>query len=460
MKLSEILPVCNLKHDPEITGLYLNSNEVQPGGMFFAISGKSSDGHDYIRDAIKRGAACIVTEKEHIHSHYVNPNLKEQIREIANKFYGPTNSLVGVTGTNGKTTISFFLAQILDAKIIGTLGIGKWHNLQESSNTTPDLLRVYRESGAGLTVMEVSSDALEQKRVLGLNFEAVIFSNFSQDHMDTHKTMANYWQAKSRLFTDYDYKLAIVNADDVKAKELIAKIPSKIMLTSLTNIKTKFDHVNLVARSNKEDHMLLTIHTLVHEREELIKIKCPMLSDYNISNLLQAIAFALYKNQQNMDLRHLRLPPGRMEVVEYGDEPRFIVDYAHTPDALEKLLTAVKGMNFDRLILVFGCGGNRDRSKRSIMGYIAAKYSDIVILTEDNSRGECTKSIFNDIAKGELGFNFIFELERKAAIAKAFFYSKKKDIIIVAGKGHEQKPISDIALIRMVLDEFRETNSN
>jgi len=434
------------KNKVDILGLSLDSRFVKKGDLFFALNGHINDGRKFIKDAFDKGAHFVLSESDY-------PDLRSKVSQIASRFYNdPTKDidLIGVTGTNGKTTISYLVSQacnLLNIKsgLIGTLGCGFLDCLNDCGNTTPDAIYIQKISKklkneeCKLIAMEVSSHALEQHRIDGCFFDVAVFTNLTHDHLDYHLNMENYFLAKERLFKFNSIKHGVVNIDDEFGSILHKKYGSKIMTYSLSNKNADIYVLN-------RRFSMSGISAIVILPEGKITIESSLIGEFNLSNLLAVIGVLLHLNINIYDIsnviKRLIAPPGRMQLVDC-DEFKAVVDYAHTPDALEKILIFLKEIiNVGgKIITVFGCGGDRDISKRAVMGKIASKYSDVIILTNDNPRFEDELNIINDIKSGINNVKTIVETDRKKAIKFGCSIASKGDLLLVAGKGHENYQI-------------------
>ena len=441
-----------LVDDPQIEGLTLDSRSVQPGWLFIAVPGVRADGRAYLAGAYGRGAAAAVYEEKNFSSdsRYTNAiavkNLREHIGTIADRFYGsPSRRLqvIGVTGTNGKTTTTHLLAQVLDSPqarcgLIGTLGSGFPGRLDPSLHTTPDALSVhglmakFADAGAKTVCMEVSSHALDQARVGGVAFDIAVFTNLTRDHLDYHGDMDAYGAAKAKLFDFPDLKAAVINQDDSFGQALIARARMPVMSFGL-----KGGDVQARRLTPSTQGLSLTVATPAGE----VELSSPLLGRFNAANLLAVLAVLLVMGMPLTEAaaRLAKAQPvaGRMERFGGGDkQPLVVVDYAHTPDALEKALQALREHTSGKLLCVFGCGGDRDRGKRPQMGRIAEQLADIVIVTNDNPRHEDPAAIINEIVAGMQGTPRAVP-ERTRAIRTALAEAHDGDIVLIAGKGHE-----------------------
>lgn len=467
-----------LAYDPEIRGITLDSRAVQHGWLFIAVPGARTDGRAYIAGAYSRGAAAAVYEMNGFEPDARSANaigvraLREHIGVIADRFYdAPSRKLnvVGVTGTNGKTTTTHLLAQALDRPdarcgLIGTLGCGFPGRLDPSLHTTPDAVSVHRllaefASAKTRTVcMEVSSHALDQARVASVAFDIAVFTNLTRDHLDYHGDMDAYAAAKARLFDFPHLKAAVINQDDTFGHELIERARHRIKVLSFG---LRGGDVQALSVQPSSNGLALTVDTPDGETV----LRSPLLGRFNASNLLAVLAVLLVAGVPLATaagaLAHAQPVAGRMERFGGGDShPLVVVDYAHTPDALEKALQALREHTRGRLVCVFGCGGDRDRGKRAQMGRIAERLSDVVILTNDNPRHEDPAAIIHEISAGMQTTPSVVP-DRVQAIRAALSEARTGDIVLVAGKGHEdyqqigdqRLPYSDRDAVRVLLGE-------
>ena len=463
-----------LADDPEIHGITLDSRAVQHGWLFIAIPGARADGRAYLAGAYARGAAAAVYETKDFapETRYTSSigikSLREYIGVIASRFYdAPSHKLkvVGVTGTNGKTTTTHLLAQALDRPaarcgLIGTLGSGFPGQLDASLNTTPDavslqsLLAKFADSGSTTVCMEVSSHALDQARVAGVAFDIVVFTNLTRDHLDYHGDMESYAAAKARLFDFPDIEAAVINQDDAFGRELIERTRGRVPVLSF-GLQGGDVRARLVQPSVAG--LALTVVTPHGE----VSLRSPLLGRFNAANLLAVLAVLLVSGMPLAEaaarLAQAQPVAGRMERFGGGaGQPLVVVDYAHTPDALEKVLQALREHTQGKLVCVFGCGGDRDRGKRPLMGRIAEQLADVVILTSDNPRHEEPASIINEIVAGMQSIPRA-QPDRVQAIRAALKLARAGDIVLVAGKGHEDyQQIGDQRLAYSDRDTVRE----
>ncbi len=477
------------QHDPVITGVTLDSRKVQPGDLFLALPGSRTDGCEFINAAIEKGAAAVLRESPAGADIEIRqriplipiPNLRHRAGIIAARFYGAPSAamrVVGITGTNGKTSCSHFLGQALGdttpAGVIGTLGSGLFGELRESCNTTPDpvtlqsLLTQFRDKGARHAVMEVSSHALEQRRVQGVCFDTAVFTNLSRDHLDYHGDMASYGAAKRKLFAMPGLRRAVINADDEFGRELLNSLPEGIKVCGYT-LEGKSGAAAMVAGTDLHlgpKGLRMSVQTPWGNSE----IKSPLPGRFNAGNLLAVLATLLMLEvpleQAVARLSRLAPVPGRMESFGGEGTPLVVVDYAHTPEALEQVLIALREHG-EQLWCVFGCGGDRDRGKRPLMGAVAGKYADHVMITDDNPRSEDPEVIVADILAGISGSGDVAVChDRAGAITAVVQQASVRDVVLVAGKGHEQfqqigdlkRPFSDRDVVQRALAEWRARN--
>lgn len=452
-----------------ITGLSADSRTTQPGDLFLAHAATREHHEQHIQQAIENGAVAVLRESfENIENFVVKqyknhsapilavPILRSKVGLIAARFYGyPSENVhvVGITGTNGKTSCSQYIAQILEKNqhpcgVIGTLGTGFPDNIHAdaASLTTPDAINLQKtlaelkQNGAEYIAMEVSSHSLAQHRVAGVNFEIGVFTNLTQDHLDYHGTMENYGQAKRQLFLSPNLGHAVINADDAFGQTLLSEFSPKISCYAYTLQDTETFIPTVSAHNIKLNHHGISAQIKTPWGEGTLKTH--LLGKFNLSNLLAVITtlgvLGIPLNDILAHIPKLKTVPGRMQMAGGGKLPLVVVDYAHTPDALEKALTSLREHTHGQLWCVFGCGGNRDKNKRHMMGEIAERFSDQLIITDDNPRFENPEDIANDILKGLLcPWAAEVEHDRHTAIAHAIDCATAGDIILVAGKGHE-----------------------
>jgi UDP-N-acetylmuramoyl-L-alanyl-D-glutamate--2,6-diaminopimelate ligase len=460
-----------------------DSRTVQPGDAFAAYPGTRADGRAYIAQAIRSGAGAVLWEPQ---GFAWNPewsaaqlpveNLKSKVGVIADFIFGsPSQALwvVGVTGTNGKTSCTHWIARSLDrcgrrAAVVGTLGNGLVDALEHATHTTPDaallqeMLARYKSAGARSVALEVSSHGLDQGRVNGVAFDVALFTNLTRDHLDYHGTMAAYGAAKARLFGWPGLHAAVINADDAFGQSLADAARArgqKVLTYGLANAD-----VAATGIANASRGVALSVATPWGRGD----IQTKLVGAFNASNLLGCLAVLLASDVPLVDalvaLASVEPPPGRMQRLGGGAAPLVVVDYAHSPDALEKVLTALKPavQEGGALICVFGCGGDRDAGKRPEMGRIVSALADRVIVTSDNPRGEDPAGIASAIVRGirdSGNRHWIVDLDRTTAINAGIGGAKSGDVVLIAGKGHEdyqeangvRTPFSDVAVASAAL---------
>lgn len=481
MLLKQLLSVLQLDSsfdkqslEVEISGLAIDSRQVQQGGLFIALKGALSDGRDYIAPAIKQGAVAVLyqagdgfepakQEKKAAVCLAVD-DLAQKLGALAAAFYHQPSEkmqLIGVTGTNGKTSISFIVAQLLslsqrECVLAGTLGNGTLGNLQPSTNTTSDVLSLnallaqHQQQGVDYAALEVSSHGIVQGRVNGVNFASLIFSNLSHDHLDFHGDYQSYGKAKLSLLTDWPAESLVVDFDDSFIQPELKTLQNtgkKLILVSQREPKQlpetcqSYWQIQNIQAKNSGCAVELLHHS--HGDCDAYRFEVPVLGAFNVKNILLAaaalVSLGFDFSALSQHFTKLELPSGRMQLVNplVGDQPAVVVDYAHTPDALEQVLLALKQHVQKRLICVFGCGGDRDTSKRNEMGEISELHADRVIVTNDNPRSEAPEIIAANIQSTMFG-QAQCVLDRRLAINTAISEAKAGDLVLIAGKGHEQ----------------------
>ena len=462
--------------DCEIKGLTSDSREVKKDYLFVAVKGSSQDGHKYLSDAVQRGACALVVEN--VANVFPNvpivrvPDTRAALSDLASRFYNyPSKdmNLIGITGTNGKTTTSYILESILkeggrNVGVIGTINYRYKGKSFQTSLTTPesnDLMKILgemRDAGVTDIILEVSSHSLEQGRVRGLNWSRALFTNFSRDHLDYHLTMEEYFKAKSLLFAslreEEGQAKTIINMDDPKGRELQRITKASTVSYGLGD--------NCSVRATDIHSSVEGLHFRMTMPAGDTPITSTLFGQMNVYNILAAAAVAfsldIDLNTISRGIQKLAFVPGRLQHVENKQGLSIFVDYAHSTDALKKVLQTVRQLTKGRLITVFGCGGDRDKGKRPDMGRVAGMYSDYAIITSDNPRGESPEKIADEIEAGmkesglkRVTFNFSLNakgyeiiLDRRKAIHAAVKIANKEggDIILIAGKGHEQYQIT------------------
>ncbi len=472
-------------NNPNITSIHYDSRSVLPGGLFVAVSGLSVDGSRFIPDALKKGAVAIITENDDIPSDIKRDiaiikteNTRKALAEVSAAFYGkngrtPSEELVmlAVTGTNGKTTITYILEKILNEAgfttgVIGTINFRYKGQCFPNPRTTPEsldlqrMLREMKDQGVTHVIMEVSSHAIDLDRVWKCHFDVAAFTNLTQDHLDYHENLDSYFECKKRLFTENltcgpkaGKTTAVINTDDPRGKELTSSINIKSIKTGSSSdcdILVESSEINLrgIKARIKANRGHLSIHST-------------LVGKFNLENILVSagVAAALDVKGSTIEkaIHDFDNTPGRMNTIKNSKNRFVFVDYAHTPDALENVLSTLKDLATGRIISVFGCGGDRDNSKRPEMGRIGCQYSDISIITSDNPRTEDPNLIIDDILKGiptelkelkstmdirtSLPGGFLVIKDRKKAISAGIQFSREGDSILIAGKGHEDYQI-------------------
>ncbi|MGK0674304.1 MAG: UDP-N-acetylmuramoyl-L-alanyl-D-glutamate--2,6-diaminopimelate ligase [Halothiobacillaceae bacterium] len=492
MLLSRLLAglvLVEAKDDRPILGLCADSRRVQPGHLFIARRGERFHALEHAPEAVGRGAVAILAAEGDAAGLratlgvpvFVLKDLVPMLGKLADRFYGEPSKavrVIGVTGTNGKTSVTHFIAQALaragqSSGLIGTLGMGPWDALRPATHTTPDVLTVHaelarqRDAGVRYVAMEVSSHALDQGRVAGVRFRAAVFTNLTHDHLDYHGSLHAYARAKRRLFEELQPEAAILNMDDALGRELLEGLQGRMprWAYGLGAQPWSADGASVVeARSLRLDADGIRIELATPLGQGVLT--SPLMGEFNASNLLAALATLLELGMPLQDalihLGQVAAPAGRMERFTAPGRPRVVIDYAHTPDALDKALRTLRRHAVGRLIVVFGCGGERDAAKRPRMGAIAASLADRVVLTDDNPRGEDGEAIIRAIRAGmPEGRDVLIERDRRRAITLAVAEAAPEDIVLIAGKGHEdyqevageRHPFSDRAVVLELLEE-------
>jgi len=485
MPLNQLFPQAD--SSTLIREMTLDSRKVRPGDLFLAVPGLQQDGRLHIADAIARGASAVAYEASgapevSAASAVLVPvrNLAGQLSGIAGRFYGePSRSLhlVGVTGTNGKTSVTYLIAQALDrlnerCGIIGTLGTGFHGELVLGRHTTPDAIGVQanlaglRKLGARAVAMEVSSHGLAQGRVAALAFDVAVFTNLSRDHLDYHGSMEAYGEVKARLFSMPGVSCRVINLDDPFGRSLAVQQDESRLITY--SLEDSAAHLYCIDARLDDDGIHARLVTPQGERS----LRSPLLGRFNVSNVLAAVGALMGMNYPLDEilsvLPELQGPAGRMQRLGGGDQPLVVVDYAHTPDALEKVLSALRPHTQGTLTCLFGCGGERDRGKRALMAEVAERLADRVVVTDDNPRNEDPQTILDDIRTGfSAPERVTFIPGRGDAIARAIADSEVQDVVLLAGKGHEdyqeikgeRLPFSDLEQAAMALTAWRNAHA-
>lgn len=472
-----------------VSGLSMDSRKTRPGDLFLACHGTRTSGIHYLQAAIESGAAVIAAEADAGVAGVINgipvvavEDLRHKTGTIAARFYGHPSermNVVGITGTNGKTSVASFIAQVLStvtghkAGLIGTLGYGPHMNLVPGPNTTPDPVTIQQtlaefvQQGMDTAIMEVTSIGLDQGRVVGVDFNLGLLTNLTVDHLDYHGDMQTYAEAKKQLFTNHGIRHAIINLDDAYGRRLAGEIADQVPVTGyglvdrFSNNAKAGDVPAVVAVVDEDDRgMTLVVKSPWGEAQ----LNTVLSGRYNAHNLLASLAalclLELPFESAIAQLSHVTPVPGRLERFGGKEQPAVYVDYAHTPDALQHVLNYLKNRCAGTLVCVFGCGGDRDKSKRPRMGAIAEDYADQVILTNDNPRYEDPAAIIKDILAGVTEPDAVqIQPDRSAAINGAIQAASPGDVVLIAGKGHEtyqeiagqRYPFSDRQLVRNLL---------
>jgi UDP-N-acetylmuramoyl-L-alanyl-D-glutamate--2,6-diaminopimelate ligase len=455
--------------DIEVTGLAYDSRQTGPGTLFFSVSGFQRDGHEFAPEAVERGAAALVVERPLGLGvpEIVVDDVRAAMAPAAARFHGdPTTRLrvVGITGTNGKTTTAWLLRHLLETAgtrcgLLGTVTSVIGGDEQPVVRTTPEAIDLQAtfaamvHAGDAACAMEVSSHALDLHRADGIHWAAAVFTNLSRDHLDFHGTMEEYFAAKRRLF-EAGPAVAIVNTDDEYGRRLAAELEGAVTF----------------AVERDADWRALDVHTGLDGSRYRVtgpggeaEVRSPLPGRFNVFNTLAALAAAaalgVDLDEAAAALESFRAAPGRFEPVDEGQDFAVLVDYAHTPDSLENVLRAARELTTGRVIAVFGAGGDRDRGKRPLMGEIAARLADVAIVTSDNPRSEDPEAIIREILEGA-GPGVESLVDRREAIGRAVGLAQAGDVVVVAGKGHEQGqefeggrklPFDDVAVVREAL---------
>ena len=463
----------------EIEGIAYNSNQVKRGSIFVAIKGQAVDGHDYIEEAIEKGACAVILDDENRMINgiptVVVPNTRKALGTISTAFFGNPSAemiLIGITGTNGKTTTAYLAESILreagfKTGLIGTIDYHFEGTVHKATTTTPEsydlqkMLKDMLKEGVSHVIMEVSSHAIHQYRVEGCHFDIGVFTNCTSDHLDYHKTIDHYFESKASLFTHFLRKsmkpnpLALINLDDPKGQAVWERLP-------LHKMSYGFEGERDI--SAKDIHTSITgLSAIAITPKGNFPIRSPLMGEFNLYNILASVGIGLVLKVDLEEVRGgieaLGGVPGRVEGIQNERGLHIFVDYAHTPDALERILRTMGNLKGGgRIITVFGCGGDRDREKRPRMGAIAGRYSDLVVITSDNPRTEDSAAIIKEIeegmrtdsiremgpeelARGFRGKGYIKVLKRREGIRLAIKLAQAGDVVLVAGKGHEDYQI-------------------
>jgi UDP-N-acetylmuramoyl-L-alanyl-D-glutamate--2,6-diaminopimelate ligase len=490
MDLREIFPAAAAPLPRlDIEAITMDSREAAPHGLFLACRGAEHHGLEFLGEALERGVSAIAWESASgvqlpaLPGNVVGiavTDLRRQLGDIGNRFFGRPSeriAVVGITGTNGKTTVAWLLAQALRrlgrrAGYLGTLGYGLGTDMRADRLTTPDCLTVHRrlreflDAGASLAVAEVSSHALDQGRVDGVRFRIAAFTNLTQDHLDYHTDMRSYGRAKQRLFTEARPEQAVINVGDAFGRELAAQPAGhqKLLKVAVAAASESSDDADLVARTVSSQRGSLALE--FHYAGGIARVESSLTGAFNAENLVVAAGVLLCAgfslDEAAAALGAAESPPGRMQRIEGSDHgPVVIVDFAHTPDAIRRVLQALRAASSGALWCVFGCGGNRDATKRSVMGAVAGELADHVIVTDDNPRDENPAEITAQIVAGIADKARLLVInDREQAIGEAIRSAAPGDVVLIAGKGHEsfqlssgaRRPFSDQDVARRALE--------
>lgn len=479
-----------------LTDISMDSRRVTAGALFLALAKNEDERQKHLHQALDRGAFAVLIDadkpltqaemvmlNEAVVSAYPVQHLSKKAGSIAARFYQQPSqhmTVIAVTGTNGKTSVSQFIAQALEADgkpcgVIGTMGAGRLSDLEMTGMTTPDpvsmqrLLAGFELEGCKYVVLEASSHALEQGRLNSVDINVAVLTNLSRDHLDYHHTMADYARAKQRLFEMGSVSHAVINACDTFGQALIKALPTDIQLITYSSS----DQADVSASAIHCHRGGMQFELTIDGQQQVTTL--PVLGRFNVDNALATLGVLLsigyQPSQARNSLSHCRAVAGRMEAYGVEGQPMLVIDYAHTPDALEQALRTLRGhlSKQGKLWCVFGCGGDRDKGKRPLMGKIAETEADEIIITDDNPRTEDHQSIAEDILAGcQQPQNIRIELNRKAAIGYAIAHAAPNDIVLVAGKGHEayqeidhiKYPFSDAVVIRDVLGDLQNSVYN
>jgi UDP-N-acetylmuramoyl-L-alanyl-D-glutamate--2,6-diaminopimelate ligase len=468
--------------DRAVESIAYDSRRVQRNGLFVALRGKKTDGHEFIGHAIEKGASVIVTEREEQHPRVtclLVENTRIALADLSANFYGHPGGklkLAAVTGTNGKTTTTFLIKHIcekagLRCGLIGTVRYEIGERVLPAIRTTPEsldlqeLLAQIVNAGCRAAAMEVSSHALAQDRTRGLEWNVAVFTNLTQDHLDFHRTMESYFDSKAKLFTQLGGQqkkrrpVAVVNIDDRYGEQLLGKIDRRVaVITYGMGARADF------RASNYRVEFTGTSYQLDAQGKSYL-VRVPLIGRFNVANSVAALAAA---NALGISLRDAVLSlgkspqvPGRLELVPAKRQFQVFVDYAHTPDALRNVLKTLRELEPHRLIVVFGCGGSRDRQKRPLMGGMTDRHADYAIITSDNPRKEDPSAIVAEIEKGFRSNRYEKIVDRTQAIGRAIALAEPRDIVLIAGKGHENYqefadytiPFDDIQVARRAIED-------
>lgn len=470
-------------HDVEIAAIHYDSRQIGRGDVFVAIKGATTDGHRYINAAVTKGAKVVVVEDDtalpdsfFMHTGVVKivvPDTRKALAQMAaNYFSHPARKLklIGVTGTNGKTSTTYFIKAILEAQgmtagLLGTVEYRIGDEIRSATHTTPESLELNKllatmvDRGCSAAAMEVSSHALALRRVHGIEFSAAVFTNLTQDHLDFHRTMEDYFRAKKILFDGLSADaVAITNIDDPRGKAIVADTEAHVLSYGTSPAAE--------VRASDVSVSLSGSRFTVTYQQEAREVQTPLIGRFNVQNALAAyatgVALGIDRKTIEEGIARVQVVPGRFQYIASHEGWIAVVDYAHTPDALENCLRTIHDiMSHDKrgqIITVFGCGGDRDKGKRPLMGRVATELSDVTVITSDNPRSENPEAIVRDIQAGCLpGTTVYTEVDRRKAIALALGMARAGDVVLIAGKGHETYQI--IGDRRVHFDDREEVES-
>lgn len=452
MKLSELLKGLDYTgeyEDREVTDVTQDSRLVKEGFLFICIKGASFDGHSVAAEMLGKGAVAVVCDHDlGLKNQIITSNTRNAYSILCANYYGnPADKLklIGLTGTNGKTTTSFLIKQVLENSgkkvgLVGTVQNMVGDEIYPAKFTTPDphelqkLFRMMVDAGCEYCVMEVSSQALAQGRVNGLHFAIGAFTNLTQDHLDYHKTWENYFNAKRKLFENCD--IAVTNADDENGLKIVSGLPCKVITYAINTNDADYVAKNVNFKASGVEYELVGL-------ENIGRCHCPIPGRFSVYNSLCAACCAITAGVEFTAVLEAISKctgvKGRIEVVPTDTDYTVIIDYAHSPDGLENIISSLREIAKGRIVTLFGCGGDRDKTKRPKMGKIAAELSDFCVVTSDNPRSENPSDIIADILKGMEGVStpYVVVENRKEAIKWALEHAKPNDIVLLAGKGHE-----------------------
>src|SRR6266478_953291 len=469
--------------DRAVESIAYDSRRVQRNGLFVALRGEKSDGHDFIGQAIEKGATVIVAERAEKNSRatcVVVENTRRAMADLAARFFNyPARKLklAGVTGTNGKTTTTFLIKHICEKAgvrcgLLGTVQYEIGDRILPAIRTTPEALDIQEllaqivNAGGRAAAMEVSSHALAQERTRGIEWDVAVFTNLTQDHLDFHRTMENYFEAKAKLFHDLASQSkktkasAVINIDDRYGEKLIGRLTGKIPVVTYGLGM----HADFRASNYRTEFAGTSYQLDAHGRSYLVRV--PLIGRFNVANSMAALAAATVMgvNLRSAILSLARSPqvPGRLELVPAKRQFQIFVDYAHTDDALRNVLKTLRELKPRKLIVVFGCGGDRDRKKRPLMGRVADELADYAIITSDNPRKENPDAIIGEVEKGFRSTHYEKIVERAEAIRHAVAMAQPRDLVLIAGKGHEKYqefadhtiPFDDLQVARRALEDL------